>query len=113
MPDSPNQPSEQERLEALAGYRDRADEIGFERFCYKFGWVEPFDWGKWKDTEEAIQLRDDPDVLAQATPLHLQKLLTVIIRQDRFVTGLIQYHFESGLIDGIMDRAKALVEDKD
>jgi hypothetical protein len=108
MLDSPNTPTEQERLEALAGYRDQADDVDFVTMCYDFGWVEPFDWVAWKETQEAVQLGDDPEVLAKATSEQLQKLLTVMIRQDRFVEGSLASHFNSGFIDRIIDRAAVL-----
>ena len=59
----------------------------FVQAAYDKGWVRDFDWSKWKDTPEARQLRDDPAVLASATPEQLQCLLTVIIRQERYVEG--------------------------
>ena len=110
MQDTPNTHTKQERLEALAGYRDQADDVDFVTMCYDLGWVKPFDWVEWKETDEAAQLRDDPDVLANATSEQLQKLLTVIIRQDRFVEGSLAEHFKSGFIDQIIDRAAALAK---
>ena len=110
MPVSSNQPSEQERLEALAGYRDQAGDVDFVTMCYEFSWVGPFDWGEWKETQEAVQLGDDPEVLAKATAEQLQKLLTVVIRQDRFVEGSLAAHFNSGFIDRIIDRAAVLAK---
>ncbi len=77
--------------------------------AYQHGWVvEDFDWMTWKDTPEAARLRDDPAVLAQATPEQLGHLLTTIIRQERYVTGSIGSHFTSGLLIGILRRAAAL-----
>jgi hypothetical protein len=102
--------TEQERLEALAGYRDQADDVDFATMCYDLGWVEPFDWVEWKETQEAVQLADDPEVLAKATSEQLQKLLTVMIRQDRFVEGSLASHFNSGFIDRIIDRVAVLAK---
>ena len=47
-----------------------AEAYAFVQAAYDFGWVgwEKFDWGKWMGTGEAIQLRDDPEALAKATP---------------------------------------------
>jgi Family of unknown function (DUF6508) len=70
---------------------------------------EKFDWPQWKGTAEAKQLRDDPDVLARATPEQLAKLLTVCIRQDRFSEGTLQAAFETGLLTRILQRAKAIL----
>ena len=84
----------------------------FVKTAYDFGWVLcDFDWGEWKGTSEAINLRDDPSGLDQATPEQLARLLTVCIRQDRFVEGGLGAAFESGLLTGIVRRAAALLED--
>ncbi|MCH2154072.1 MAG: DUF6508 domain-containing protein [Phycisphaerales bacterium] len=111
MPDESNSPfTEQERLQALASYKGREEEFSFVQMCYDYKWVQPFDWVEWKETDEAAQLRDDPDVLARATPLQLQHLLTVIFRQDRFAEGSAAEHFESGLIGRIVHRAEVLAQ---
>ncbi|MFN3447694.1 MAG: DUF6508 domain-containing protein [Roseococcus sp.] len=85
--------------------------IRFTEVAYAHGWVLPdFDWIAWGGSEEAIVLLSDPAKLAAATPRQLARLLTLIIRQDRFVEGALAAAFESGLILGIVRRAKALVE---
>lgn len=43
----------------------------------------------------------------------LAKLLTVVIRQDRFVKGALNGAFESGLLTAIAGRAAELVEQND
>ena len=83
----------------------------FHKTCYQMKWVQPFDWSKWKDSPEAIKLRDEPSALEQATPEQLERLLTVLIRQDRFVEGALGGAYESGLLTRIIRRAAALVEE--
>ena len=80
----------------------------FVKAAYDLGWVRDFDWPEWIRTEEAILLRDDPEVLATATADQLAKLLTVIIRQDRFVEGSLGEAFECGFVGSILHRAKVL-----
>lgn len=82
----------------------------FMETAYKFGWVMPFDWGKWAATRRAGKLRDDPQVLAGATADDIGRLLTVLIRQDRFVDGALAGAFESGLLIRILERTKALLD---
>lgn len=83
----------------------------FVKTAYDAGWVEPdFDWGTWSDTQEARSLRDDPASLAGATPEQLAHLLTVLIRQDRFVEGSLLASYESGLLTGILRRAASLAD---
>jgi hypothetical protein len=108
MSDSAHDPTELERLEALAGSRNQPEDFDFVGMCYAFDWVTPFDWPEWMQTDEARQLRDDPDALATATSAQLQKLLTVLVRQDRFVEGSLAEHFRSGMIDRIVARAAVL-----
>jgi hypothetical protein len=70
--------------------------------------MDDFDWPTWMQTDEAIHLRDDLDSLAQATPEQLAHLLTVMIRQDRFVEGSLGAHAESGLLVSVLRRAAVL-----
>jgi uncharacterized protein DUF6508 len=84
----------------------------FEQKAYDLGWIMPdFDWGVWKQTAEAISLRDDDQASAQATPEQLARLLTVCIRQDRFCEGALESAFESGLLTRILERAAVLLRE--
>ena len=128
-------PTLKERLGALAAYLDDFEspiEFGhwesspgtppyfvmaggamdFVQTCYDFGWVKPFDWAEWMNSQEAVDLRDDPAALKRATPEQLIKLLTVIIRQSRFVEGALDSAFESSLLARIVRRASALAEER-
>jgi len=83
--------------------------IAFIEYCYKDGWVlTDFSWGVWKRTTEAIDLARDPAKLACASAEQLAKLLTVIIRQDRFNEGSLACHCKSGLLLAILRRARVL-----
>jgi hypothetical protein len=83
-----------------------------ERFiqsCYDDGWILPtFDWVEWKSSQEAAELRNSPSALAVAAPDQIAKLLTTLIRQDRFEEGNIAAAFQSGLFRLIVRRAHAL-----
>ncbi|HEU0236868.1 MAG TPA: DUF6508 domain-containing protein [Candidatus Limnocylindrales bacterium] len=74
------------------------------------GWVFPFDWGAWLATPEgaALQGGEAAEAVARATPLQLARLLTAIVRSDRFVEGSVAGAFESGLLLGIARRAGGL-----
>lgn len=77
--------------------------------CYTAGWVRvDFDWREWMATERANELLQEADALAGATSAELAQLLTVIIRQDRFIEGSLLEHFSNGLILGIVRRAAIL-----
>ncbi len=93
-------------------YSELADE--FIKSTYDHGWVlRDFDWGEWMHTNEAKSLRDDEAALARATPEQLARLLTVVIRQGRFVEGARLSAFESGLILRIVRRAAAILQTDD
>ena len=53
-------------------------------------------------------LRNDPAMVASATEHELAQLLTVVIRQSRFVEEVMAAAFASGLILGIIRRAVQL-----
>ncbi len=77
--------------------------------AYRLGQVlTDFNWPAWKETPEAKRLRDDPAVLANATPEQLAWLLTVCIRQERFVEGALESAFKSGLLTRIHERVAEL-----
>ena len=128
-------PTPKERLDALAAFLPKFEKPSFEfgrmesppgvmpyytlsplascfvKTCYEMDWVKPFEWAEWKDSPEAVRLRDDPSALEKATFEQLSRLLTVVIRQDRFVEGALGSTFESGLLSGILRRAAVLATD--
>lgn len=81
----------------------------FVRAAHDLEWVRhDFDWPKWMQTTEARRLRDKEDALASATSDQLARLLTVVIRQERFCEGSLASAYDSGLLTGILRRAAAL-----
>lgn len=85
---------------------------GFVEAAYDLGWVQrDFDWVAWKETEEAIMLRDNDQALAEATSDQLAHLLTVLIRQERFCEGSLDLAYRSGLLNGILRRASELASE--
>lgn len=83
----------------------------FVHIAYEDGWVRSdFAWGEWSKTPEAQSLRDDPEVLATATVDQLAKLITVLVRQERFSEGSLMGAFGGGFVLGIVRRAGFLME---
>jgi len=74
------------------------------------GWVFPFDWGTWLQTAEGRALQEGGAAVAGATPLQLARLLTAIVRSDRFTDGSIAGAFGSGLLLAIARRARVLAD---
>ena len=93
-------------------YSHSDDASDFVEVCYRTKWVQPFDWSEWMGSPEAINLRDDAAAMecasAELLQKLLQKLLTVVIRQDRFADGALASAFESGLLVRILRRAAVL-----
>jgi hypothetical protein len=88
----------------------RLDE--FVQAAYQYEWVSgDVNWVEWKQTPEAEKLRDEPDVLSQASEHDLVCLLTTCIRQERFCEGSLESTYESGLLTGILQRADALLNE--
>jgi len=70
----------------------------FRNVAYEHGWVKKnFARSVWMQSDEARSLRDGT-AIRSATSDQLGQLLTVCIRQDRFVEGALMGAFESGLI---------------
>ena len=81
--------------------------------AYLNNWVlTKFDWPTWGQSERALQLRDEDGAIEHAGADELCYLLTVLIRQDRFIEGSLLDAFESGLILRIVRRAKMLADDE-
>jgi hypothetical protein len=103
-------PPPREGVESLGYYVFGPVGEAFLKAVSRGGWViMGFDWRAWLDGPEGGRLRDDPETVATATSEQLAKLLTAIIRSDRFVEGSIAGAFESGLIVRIARRAKVLL----
>ena len=74
------------------------------------GWREPFDWQAWIQRPENRGLLDDPSGVARLDEADLQRLLTTIIRSDRFSEGSLAGAFERGHILAIVRRAGVLAD---
>lgn len=74
--------------------------------------LKDFDWPQWMGSTEATDLRDRDVALGEASAEQLCRLLTVCIRQNRFVEGALLDAFESGLILRIVRRAATLASER-
>jgi hypothetical protein len=91
-------------------YVDFAPEgLRFIGEMYAHTWVYPFDWMAWASTPEAQVLIADPTQIAHAPAEDLARLLTTIIRGDRFSEGEIAGAYERGTLTAIARRARVLL----
>lgn len=89
-------------------YSDAAE--AFAEEAYALGWVLDFDWMKWAASAKGRRLLADPGLVARASASDLARLLTVVIRGDRFAEGGLAGAFESGMLGAIVGRATGLAE---
>lgn len=80
----------------------------FRRDIVANGWIEAFEWMAWLKTPDGRHLRDEPAAIEAAGPDDLRRLLTAIIRSERFSDGSIAGAHESGLLGRICRRAGVL-----
>ncbi|BDA85473.1 hypothetical protein Sa4125_30150 [Aureimonas sp. SA4125] len=83
--------------------------LAFVQAAYDGGWVlSDFTWSEWHGGEEAARLQHDPGAVEAASVRQLAKLMTTLVRGDRFSEGKLAGAFESGLILRIVRRVAEL-----
>ena len=79
----------------------------FHDIVYDKKMILLFDWPKWM---EARELLDDKEAdFSELDLIKLCKLITVIVRNDRFSTGYLGGSFEDGIILKILYRIKQII----
>lgn len=81
--------------------------IKFESLCYELGIVIEFDWPGWNEGRELVN--GDFAKIGNLDLLTLCKLITAIIRNDRFCDGALIASFQYGCMPSILRRLRALV----
>ena len=69
-----------------------------------------FDWMAWLATPDGQALAADPAAIAHASVADLARLVTAIVRGDRFTEGNLAAAIEGGFVTAICRRAAALLE---
>src|SRR5580704_5027229 len=81
----------------------------FCEMATRSGWIlGNFDWPKWADSVEGRYLLGGLDPVLTADCEQLAKLLTALVRSDRFNKGALASAFDSGLLLSIAERAEML-----
>jgi ADP-ribosylglycohydrolase len=75
------------------------------------GFVFPYDWPGWMQAKGRELM--NPQGIASAYLPDLQRLVTAVVRQDRFVEGAIGSAFEHGFFVRVLKRLKELREEMD
>lgn len=63
-----------------------------------------FDWQEWSSTVEAQQLCQGGNAVERASRIELSKLVTLLVRSERFVEGTLEEAARSGLLSTIAKR---------
>jgi hypothetical protein len=83
----------------------------FYRYCYDDGWVLGiFDWPACANEAEGASYLENVELIKAADLGTLSRLLTVILRQERFNEGGIADSWNRGIIPAILARAAELSE---
>jgi hypothetical protein len=99
------------RASAPEGNNDNEElELTFVEAMTRAGWVLAFDWATWAQSAEGQRLLGEPHHIASATPDQLGKVLTALIRGERFSEGTLNDALQSGLLLAIARRAEALLD---
>jgi hypothetical protein len=72
------------------------------------GWIQVFDWGTWASSPDGRRILEQPGGIEGATAEDLVRILTAIVRSDRFTEGSIAGAFDSGLLTRVVRRAGEL-----
>jgi hypothetical protein len=79
----------------------------FVRLAYADGWVIGFDWGAW---DEGREIAGSPERIAECDLDTIHKLITALVRNDRFCEGALASAWQHGSIKAILLRIKQLME---
>jgi len=74
----------------------------------KMGFIQKFDWQNW--IEELDRFSENPELLKKADAETIIKILTTIVRGERFFAGILYKNIENGFILKILYRLKDILE---
>lgn len=99
------------KLDNASDLVNKEDSVVFLRYWYENMFVVQFDWENWEEGIEFLKQKEwfsiyDLDVE------FCYKLLTAIIRADRFSEGLLQHYIEEGVLSSILTRLFDLKEEE-
>ena len=75
--------------------------------------VYPFDWVEWVKTPTAQELQGSSEKLRDASLADVRRLLTAMIRSERFNEGTLALSIEEGLVPALLERLIQCLKDGD
>ncbi len=104
-----NTPENLSDLIILPGFEFTPAADSFHQYCYEDGWIlKDFGWPTWSKSPAGAGLLEHPELIASADVKTLSRLLTVILRSERFTDGAIAGYWSRGTIPAIFFRAAEL-----
>lgn len=89
----------------------RAESDDVSKFCsllYNLDLVVSFDWPHWEDGRRLV---NNPELLNTISdPVVCVKLLTALVRGDRFNEGLLEFMCSNGTVVGILKAMKRIMD---
>ena len=80
----------------------------FHKVVYEKNIVLVFDWGEWDEGKDILENgRGDYNSFDLLT---LVKLITTIVRNDRFCEGYLDSKFEDGTVLKVLNRIKSIID---
>ena len=80
----------------------------FVRLAYADGWMMlDFDWPAW---EEGRDIAGSPERIAECDLEKIYKLITALVRSDRFCDGVLAGAWLEGTIQAILQRIRTLMK---
>jgi hypothetical protein len=73
--------------------------------------IEVFDWMAWARTPRGEELVRKPEAIGSASLEELRRVITVVVRGDRFTEGNVAAAHERGFLVAIARRAGELADD--
>ena len=86
--------------------------VGMEllRSLREDGWLRPFNWIAWSSTPRGSKLLGSLDGLDDANEEELVRILTTLVRQDRFFDGALASAIQGGYVPHVCRRAGELAD---
>ncbi len=84
--------------------------IKFHGIMHKLNLIQPFDWPGWQRGKDLLD--DESTNFNELDTVTLCKMLTALIRSNRFVEGALVGNFETGIINKLIIGLKHSVENK-
>ncbi|GIW20847.1 MAG: hypothetical protein KatS3mg065_1143 [Chloroflexota bacterium] len=79
---------------------------------YRLGWVVRFDWPHWAASPEGRRLLSDPEAIGSASAEDLARIITTIVREERFSEGALADAFDRGVLTAVARRAGELARER-